>query len=146
MTALREAVMAAAAARLTAQLAGVQVERARRAPMDVTELPAVVVTAGDVTADENQSPTECFWTFDFTVTGYAKGSTDLACEQALSALHASVIAALQGYDLGPGTVQTNTAPASFDIYTTEDSDVAAGQFEARFAVLAVAPVGSPFAP
>jgi hypothetical protein len=145
VTPIREAVTAAAHARLAAVLTGVTVERVRRAPPDLSELPLVVVAAGDMTADEEQSPGETFWRIGVTVTGHAMGGTDLAAEQALSELHARVVAAMQGHDLGAGVVDALSDGATFEMLLAEDSDTPAGAFEARFTVLAVAPSGNPYA-
>lgn len=145
-TPLRESILAAVAARLAAQIPAVPVERARRAPVEIAQMPRLVVRGQEATPDEGQSPGETFWTFGFTVTGYAKGTTDLAAEQALSQLHADVMAALQMAALGPASVMPSVGPADMRIYEPEMSAVPAGEFTVAFAALAVAPTASPYAP
>lgn len=145
-TPLRESILAAVAARLEAQIPAVPVERARRAQVDLGEMPRLVVRGQEATPDEGQSPGETFWTFGFTVTGYAKGATDLAAEQALSQLHADVMAALQMAELGPASVMPTPGPADVRLYEVDLSAVPAGDFTVAFQALAVAPTASPYAP
>lgn len=144
-TPIREAVLAAVAARLKAQLAGVTVVRALRAPLDPRLCPAVILRGGDMVADEDQSFGETMWRIAFSVAGMITATSDLAAEQALSDLHAKVIAALQGYDLGPATIQPNVLDASFEIYSAEDSATPAGEFTAAFEATAMTPNASPYA-
>lgn len=144
-TPIREAVLAAVAARLKAQLAGVTVVRALRAPLDARHCPAVILRGGDMVADEDQSFGETLWRIAFSVTGMITASEDLAAEQALSELHAKVIAALQGYDLGPATIQPNVLEATFELYAAEESATPAGEFTALFEATAMTPNASPYA-
>lgn len=145
-TPIREAVLTAVEARLKAQLAGVTVLRAHRAPLDPRQCPAVVITGGGMDADEDMSFGETQWRIGFSVAGYITARTDLAAEQALSDLHARVIAALQNYDLGPATIQANIAGAEFELYAVEESAAPAGEFNATFEALAMTPAASPYAP
>jgi hypothetical protein len=145
-TPIREAVLAAVATRLTAQLSGVTVLRAHRAPLDPRKCPAVIVTGGGMDADEDMSFGETQWRIGFSVAGYIKAATDLAAEQALSDLHARVIAALQNHDLGPATIQPNITGAEFELYSIEESAAPAGEFNASFEALAMTPAASPYAP
>lgn len=144
-TPIREAVLAAVAARLTAQIANTSVLRAVRAPLDARRCPALILRGGDMAADEDQSFGETLWRIGFSVTGMITAATDLAAEQALSELHARVIAALQGYDLGPATIQPNVLNASFELYLAEDSAAPAGEFTAEFEATAMTPNASPYA-
>lgn len=144
-TPIREAVLAAVAARLTASIAGVTVLRARRAPVDPRNCPALVLRGGQMSADEDQSFGETLWRIGFSITGLFTAATDLAAEQAGSDLHAKVIAALQGFDLGPATIQPNVLNADFDLYPVEDSAVPAGEFTAEFEATAMTPNSSPYA-
>lgn len=142
---LREAAMAAVTTRLAAQLPTTVVERSRRAPVDTDaeSLPRLVVTAGDVAADETAEPFRTHYTLGFGVMGYAAGATDLEAEQALSLLHAQVVAALAGWtptEPGLGDVRELGA----DIGLFDDSARPAGSFAARFTILAVGPTGGPF--
>lgn len=145
-TPIRESVLAAAAAELETLVPAVPVERARRAPVAIAEMPRLVVTGLGMEPDEGQSPLETFWKIGFSVTGYASGATDLAAEQALTELHARVVAALQAADLGPGAVQPTAGFAEMALYDAEASSKPAGQFTVVFEVLAVTPTSSPYAP
>jgi hypothetical protein len=145
-TPIREAVLAAVFTRLTAQLSGVTVLRAHRAPLDPRRCPAVIITGTGMDADEDMSFGECQWRIGFTVAGYIAAATDLAAEQAASALHARLIAALLNYDLGPATIQPNITGADFELYSIEESAAPAGEFNASFEALAMTPAGSPYAP
>lgn len=146
MTPLRESVLAAAAEVLAAAISDVPVERARRAPVDIAEFPRLVLIGTSTVGDESQSPMETFWTFGFTVTGYATGTTDLAAERALSDLHARVMAALQMAELGPASVMPTAGLADLGLYSADDSRIPAGQFTAAFEALAIAPTAFPYAP
>jgi hypothetical protein len=146
-TPLREAALAAIAARLVAMLPDVAVERARRAPVDTSSeaLPRLILHGEDWAADTSQEPGITHYTLGFAVTGYLAAGSDLAAEQALSALHARVVAVLCGWtldasDLGEPVEQG----AEFELYDAEDSARPAGEFRARFEMLALAPTGAPY--
>lgn len=146
-TPIREAILAAVAGRLTAQLSGVTVLRARRAPVAQEERPAVVLVGGGLSAAEDVSFGETMWTCAFTVVGHFAGATDLAAEQAGSDLHARVVAALQGWDIQPtvpAAIQANVTTAEFGLYGAEDSAKPAGEFAAEFTATAMLPNGSPY--
>lgn len=145
MTPLRESVLAAVAARLAALISDVPVDRARRAPVEIGDFPRLVLIGTSAFGDEGQSPTETFWTFGFSVTGYAKATTDLGAEQALSDLHARVMAALQMAELGPASVQPTAGLAEMGLYAADDSKTPAGQFSVTFEALAIAPTAHPYA-
>lgn len=145
-TPIREAVLAAVEARLKAQITGVTVLRALRAPLDARHCPALILRGGDMSAEEDQSFGETLWRIGFSVTGMITAANDLAAEQALSDFHAKVITALQGYDLGPATIQPNVLNTSFDLYAAEDSATPAGEFTAEFEAMAMTPNASPYAP
>jgi hypothetical protein len=103
--AAREAALAAIAARLTAQLSGVAVERGRRSMIGAEEaLPRVVLVQG---GHEEQEP-DAFGTVlmrcDAMVEGYAAAATDAALEAALNDLHARCAAALMGAEIAYGIV------------------------------------------
>ncbi|WP_431304048.1 hypothetical protein [Sediminicoccus sp. BL-A-41-H5] len=144
---LREAALAAIAERLATQLADVAVERARRAPVDTDAepLPRLVVRGDDLEADDTQEPGRTHYRIGFGVSGFAAGTTDLAAEQALSLLHARSVAALAGWtpatpDLGDVAEQG----AEFRLYEAEDTARPAGEFLARFTILAIGPAGGPW--
>jgi hypothetical protein len=144
---LREAALAAIAARLTATLSDIAVERARRAPVDTDAetLPRLVLRGDDLDADDSQEPGRTHYQIGFVVAGYAASSTDLAAEQALSVLHARVVAALAGWTPAePGLGDVAERRTDFALYAAEDSARPAGEFQARFAMLAVAPSGGAF--
>ncbi len=143
-TPLRESVLAAAAELLAAAISDVPVERARRAPPDIAEFPRLVVIGTTATGDETQSPCQTFWTFGFTVTGYVRGVTDLAAEQALSDLHARVMAALQMAELGPASIMPTAGAAEMGLYVADESKTPAGQFTVPFEALAIAPTAFPY--
>jgi hypothetical protein len=147
-TPLREAALAAMSARLTSQLSGVTVERARRAPVDTDSehLPRVVLTATDWTADETVEPLATHYTLAFVVSGYVRGTSDLAIEQALSTLHARVVAALVGWTPQlPGIGEVSEEGAEFRLYDADESAKPAGEFAARFSVLCIGGQGIPYA-
>jgi hypothetical protein len=145
-TPIREAILAAVATRLTAQLAGVAVLRAYRAALDPRYCPAVVITGTSMDADEDMSFGETQWRIGFAVAGYITAATDLAADQALSDLHARVVAALQDHDLGSGFVQCHVGTAQFELYSTEESAKPAGEFNASFEAMAMTSTKSPYAP
>lgn len=144
---LREAALAAIADRLATQLPDVAVERARRAPVDTdTEtLPRLVVRGDDIEADDGQEPGRTHYRIGFGVSGYAAGVTDLIAEQALSLLHAHTVAALAGWTPATsGLGDITEQGAEFRLYDAEDSARPAGEFLARFTILAVGPAGGPW--
>ena len=146
-TVLREAALAAIAVQLTAQLAGVIVERARRAPVDTDAeaLPRLVLRGEEWEADETQEPGRTYYRIGFSVAGYVTATTDLAAEQALSALHASVIAALAGWTpTTAGLGDVAELGGEFRLYDADESARPAGEFAARFTILAVAATGNPY--
>ena len=148
-TPLREAALAAIAARLAGQLPDVPLERARRSPVDTDKepMPRLVLTGTDWEADEAAEPGLTHYSLVFVVAGYARALTDLEIEQALSSLHASIVAARTGWTPPlPGLGEVSELGAEFRLYDTEESRKPAGEFLARFSILAIAPLGSPFIP
>lgn len=145
-TPLRESVLAAAAAQLAAVITDTPVERARRGMPSIEEFPRLFLHGGGATPDNTQSPGETFWSFDFTVTGYFKGATDLEAEQAGSELHARVLVALENASLGPASIEPTAGTAEIVLYSTDDSSAPAGQFVIPFRALAIAPTSYPYAP
>ncbi len=148
-TPIREAALAAIAERLTTELPGVALERARRAPVDTDKepLPRFVLTGTDWEADETAEPGSTHYTMSFVVAGYVRDTADLGVEQGLSELHASVVAALAGWTPAiDGLGDAAEQGAEFRLYDTDESAKPAGEFIARFAMLAIAPLGVPFIP
>jgi hypothetical protein len=148
-TALREVALSAIADRLNAELPSVVLERARRAPVDTDKepLPRLVLTGTDWEADETAEPGSTHYSLGFAVAGYVRDTTDLGVEQGLSDLHASVVAALAGWTPGvDGLSEVAEQGAEFRLYDTDESAKPAGEFLARFSMLAIAPLGSPFIP
>ena len=148
-TALREVALAAIADRLSTDLPGVVLERARRAPVDTDKepLPRMVLTGTDWEADETAEPGSTHYTMGFVVAGYVRDPTDLGVEQGLSDLHASVVATLAGWTPAvDGLGEASEQGAEFRLYDTDESAKPAGEFLARFSMLAIAPLGSPFIP
>jgi hypothetical protein len=146
-TPLRETALAAIAARLVAQIPAAVVERARRAPVDADRelLPRLILSGASWEADEGAEPGITHYTMGFVVTGYARAATDLALEQALSALHAATVAALAGWTPAvDGLGEAAEEGAEFQIYDAEESAKPAGEFTARFSMLCLAPLGSPY--
>jgi len=146
-TPLREAALAAIASRLVASIPAAVVERARRAPVDADRelLPRLILTGTSWEADEGAEPGITHYTMGFVVTGYARAATDLALEQALSALHAATVAALAGWTpVVDGLGEAAEEGAEFQIYDAEESAKPAGEFTARFSMLCLAPLGSPY--
>lgn len=148
-TPIREAALAAIADRLAAELPGVVLERARRAPVDTDKepLPRLVLTGTDWEADETAEPGSTHYTMGFVVAGYVRDITDLGVEQGLSGLHASVVAALANWTPAiDGLGEAAEQGAEFRLYDTDESAKPAGEFIARFSMLAIAPFGAPFIP
>jgi hypothetical protein len=148
-TPIREATLAAVAERLTAELPGVALERARRAPVDTDKepLPRLVLMGTDWEADETAEPGSTHYSLGFAVAGYVRDATDLGVEQGLSDLHASLIAALAGWTPAPeGLGEVSEQGAEFRLYDTDESAKPAGEFIARFSMLAIAPFGAPCIP
>lgn len=146
-TALREVALAAVAARLTSQLSGVAVERARRAPVDidVETLPRLVVVGGGLTADYTVEHGSTHYTVEFSVAAWATGSTDLAAEQALSDLHARVVEAIVRWTPADTHLQDpQELQTDFEMFDIEEAARPAGAFVARFVMLAIAPDGLPW--
>lgn len=155
MTPIREALLAAIAARLAAELPEIPVERARRSPPDPEvegEFPRLVVRGGDLSSSDSESFGETFYGVGAVVTGYVAAppdaeNQDLACEQALSLLHARVVTALVAWQ--PDGTDLNevrdAGTADFLVYDIEDSAVAAGEFTAAFEAVSLRPTGHPYA-
>lgn len=144
---LREAALAAIAARLAFSLPDAAVERARRAPVDTDAetLPRLVLRGDDLEADDTAEPSRTHYTIGFAVTGFVAAATDLAAEEALSLLHARVVSALAGWTpTDPGLGDVAERRAEFALYAADESARPAGEFLARFSILAVAPTGSPW--
>jgi hypothetical protein len=146
-TPLREAALAAIAARLAAELPDVPTERARRSAVDpVAEGTRLVLVGEDWAADASQQPGITHYTLGFAVAGYLAAGSDLAAEQGLSTLHARVVAALCNWTpADPGLGEPVELGAEFELYDAEDSVRPAGEFRTRFEMLALAATGQPYA-
>ena len=94
-----EAALAAIAARLASAVPGAAVERARRAPveLDTETLPRLVLQVDSLDADSTAEPGSTHYRLSFIVVGTANGASDLAAQQSVISLHASVVAALAGW-------------------------------------------------
>ena len=148
-TPIREAALAAIADRLTTELPGVVLERARRAPVDADKepLPRLVLTGTDWEADETAEPGSTHYSLGFVIAGYVRGTTDLGVEQELPDLHASVVAALAGWTPAvDGLGDVSEQGAEYRLYDTDESAKPAGEVLARFSMLGIAPIGAPYAP
>jgi hypothetical protein len=137
---IREAALAAVETRLRLALPGIAVERARRAPVDIDRetLPRLIVSEDGWQGDATQSPSALHATLGIAVQGLVTAASDLACDQALSTLHARVVAALAGYtppDLGLADIAEQDS--DFALLDAEDSLRPAGEFTARFALLTI---------
>jgi hypothetical protein len=116
---LREAGLAAVAQRLTSTMPGMIVERARRAPVDVDTdtLPRLILRGEEWQADETEEAGLTHYRLAFSVTGFVSAATDLVAEQG----------------------------AEFSLYDSDASAQPAGEFLARFSMLAIGPSGGPWA-
>jgi len=148
-TPVREAALAAVAARLRAQLPDVTLDRARRGEVDidVERMPRMILRGEGIDADDTQEPGRTHYRIGFTVLALSRAGSDLDLEQSLSALHARIAAALAGWvpnilNLGDVAEQG----AEFVRYDAEDSARPAGECAARFSILAVTPAGDPNIP
>jgi hypothetical protein len=147
-TPLREAALAAVATQLAVSMPAVPIERARRAQVDTDAetLPRLVLRGEEWEADETQEPEYTHYRIGFSVAGFVRGATDLEAEQALTTLHASVVAALAGWTPSTaGLGDVSEQGADVRLYDADESAKPAGEFVARFALLAIAPTGSPYA-
>lgn len=146
-TPLRETAFAAVVARLAAQLSGVTVERSRRSDVDVLkeDLPRAVVSAIDWQPDESVEPGVVHYTLTIAVQGFVRARTGTLADQAASALHASVVAALAGWTPATaGLGDVAELDVEFQPHDSADSKVATGEFTARFSLLCLAVLGSPY--
>lgn len=145
-TPIREAALAAIAARLGAQTTAT-VERSRRAAVDAAKdsLPHINVIPTDWTSDVTQEPGQTHYGLGVTIVGHVRARTDLLADQALSALHAETVAALAGWlpDVD-GMDQPIEEGAELRLLDAEESTVPVGRFEARFSVLLIAATGNPY--
>ena len=106
--AAREAALAAIAARLTAQLSGVAVERARRSPIDAGDtLPRVVLVMGGHEEQDPDAVGMVLMRCTAQVEGYVSAATDALLEGAINDLHARCAAALAGVEIAYGSVGDN---------------------------------------
>ncbi len=142
-----EAALAAITARLVAALPSVAVERARRAPVDIESeaLPRLVLHVDSLEADASAEPGATHYRIGLTVVGTAIGTGDLDAQQAVLTLHASVVAALAGWT--PSTTGLGDVAelgADFLLHDVDQSATPAGEFAARFELLAVTTTGSPY--
>lgn len=147
-TAIRETALAVIATRLAAQVTSATVERTRRAPVDVDKesLPRLVLTITDWQADETAEFGLVHYTLGFAVTGYATARTNILAEQAMGALHAQTVAALSGWTPSEnGLGEPVEEGAEFVLLDAEESAKPVGEFTARFSMLCVAALGSPYA-
>lgn len=148
-TPVREAALAAVAARLRTQLPDVALDRARRGAVDADRepMPRMILRGEDMDADDTQEPGRTHYRISFSVVAFARAVSDLAVEQALSLLHARIAAALAGWV--PDTTNLGDVAeqgAEFVLYDAEDSAKPAGECIARFSILAVTPTGDPNIP
>jgi hypothetical protein len=144
---LREVALAAIAERIITGLPDVALDRARRAPVDVEAetLPRLVLRGEEIEADDTQEPGRTHYRLGFVVSGFAAGASDLAAEQALSMLHARLVSLLAGWTpAAPGLGDIAEQGAEFRMYDTEESARPAGEFLARFSILAIGPNGGPW--
>lgn len=141
---LREAALAALAARLAAQLPDVVIERARRSPVVIDDeaLPRMILRGEDMAADDTEEPGRTHYTLTFSVACIATAATDLAIEQSLSLLHARLVDTLAAWTPAePGLGDVAERGAEFRLYEVEESARPAGEFVASFAMLCVGPAG-----
>lgn len=144
---LREAALAAIVERIITGLPDVALDRARRAPVDVEAetLPRLVLRGEEIEADDTEEPGRTHYRIGFVVSGFAAGVSDLAAEQALSVLHARLISLLAAWTpAAPGLGDIAEQGAEFRMYDTEESTLPAGEFLARFSILAIGPNGGPW--
>jgi hypothetical protein len=144
---LREAALAAIAERIITGLPDVALDRARRAPVDVEAevLPRLVLRGEEIEADDTEEPGRTHYRIGFVVSGFAAGVSDLAAEQALSVLHARLVSLLAGWTpAAAGLGDIAEQGAEFRMYDTEESVLPAGEFLARFSILAIGPNGGPW--
>jgi hypothetical protein len=151
-TALRLAVVEAAAARLAAAIPTVTVEKHRRSDPNLDECPLLVVRmdGGEMSADVTQSPGETAWAVDFTVAGYVTATDDEALAVAIASLEAETIAALEGESLPGGaggdlTTGVEAIGSILDSFSADEAEEPASSFVATFRATVFAPTASPFA-
>ena len=111
-TPMRQALGNALLLRLAGVLPGATPRRGVRGAVSELRRPALLVdVAEDAQADEEQSPGECLWTLEATVTALLQpppatgtpAAQDVAAEDAAAAAEGALLAALQGQPLvAPG--------------------------------------------
>lgn len=146
-TPIPEAAIAAVTIRLMSTIPTATVERDRRAPVDVDAetLPRLVVRFDGLEADTTQEPGYTHHRLDLVVSGYAAGPSETDAAQALYALHASVVTALAGWTPDTaGLGDVSELGAEFALLDADQSEAHAGDFVARFSMLAVSATGTPY--
>jgi hypothetical protein len=144
MSALREAALDAVVTRLAAQITTATVERMRRGPVDTDKetLPVLIVGSSELTADDTVEFGSVHYTMSLEIAGYARATTSTTTEAALADLHASIVAALDGWT--PSELRISDPQprgVEFRRLDAEESNVDAGEMLARFEMLIVAPTG-----
>jgi hypothetical protein len=153
MTPIRERLLAMVAARLEEQIPDVPVERARRALVEIREMPRLIVRGGTLAPNDATAFGETLYSAEAIIEGYVVSTDpdvenpDLACERLLSELHARVVSALadwtpDGDDLNE-VMESGTA--EFLPYDLDESSEPAGEFVARFEAQSIRPTGHPYA-
>ena len=152
MTPIRERLIALVAARLEEQIPDIPLERARRALVDVSEMPRLIVRGGNLSPNDTEAFGETIYAAEVIVIGHViadpeADNADLACEQLLSELHARVVAALGGWipDGDDLNEVMESGIAEFLPYDLDESTEPAGEFVARFEAQSIRPTGHPYA-
>lgn len=146
---IREMLLAAVHARLSNAIPTAAVHRSRRSPIDTEAeaLPVLVVHLTRMDAQlEAMTPTETHYRCAIEVQGVAEGDTDAEADEAVSQLHADVIAALDGWALQPNTVDELAAgPGEFKMHDADESARPTGEFLVELTCTAIVTTGSALA-
>lgn len=146
-TTIPAAAVQAVTMRLQEIITTATVERDRRAPVNVDSdpLPCLVVGVDGLEADTSQEPGYTHYRMEIWVLGYAAGTEDTGAALAIYDLHAQVVAALAGWTPDTaGLGDLGEISAEFTLFDADQAETPAGEFTARFSMLAHAPTGNPY--
>lgn len=144
---IREVLIAAVHAQLTGATTAT-VQRSRRADVDTQQetLPILLVHLTAMNADPTAEATLLHWDCTVEITGLAGGRTDALADQAVSDLHAAVVAALDGWSPNDSTFdQFAAGSCEFRMHQADESPAPVGEFAASFTIRAIAASGSALA-
>lgn len=144
---IREVLIAAVHAQLGSETSAT-VFRSRRGDVDTEQepLPILIVNVTAMEPDTAGQALHIEWRCTVEVVGLAGATTDAAADEALSDLHADVVAALDGWCPNDATFDDFAVTGSeFRMHDSEESPAPVGEFAATFTIRATAGTGSALA-